>query len=244
MRPLIVFLASLLAFITVNAETYVVCVGIATYADPQLKDLSKTETDAKAMAALYKIGTDNVITITGKYATKAQIVKSLRSQFGRAGADDKIVFYFSGHGYPGGFCTYDMTNEKEGLLYADVINIMKESKARNKFIFADACHSGAIRTPDTGATTDPHPGNIMFFLSSRGNEYSIESAIAANGYFTKHLLRGLRGAADTDRNRKITASEIFKYVSTEVARQTDGKQHPVMWGKFDDNLTIVEYKKK
>ncbi|MDE5933935.1 MAG: caspase family protein [Lachnospiraceae bacterium] len=244
MKQLLLLFASLLPFVVVHAETYVVCVGIATYADSQLKDLNKTENDAKAMAALYKIGTDNVITITGKYATKAQILKSLRSQFGRAGANDKIVFYFSGHGYPGGFCTYDMTNEKEGLLYADVINIMKESKAMSKFIFADACHSGSIRKPDTGATADPLPGNIVFFLSSRGNEYSIESSTAANGYFTKHLLRGLRGAADTDRNRKITASEIFQYVSAEVTRQTNGKQHPVMWGKFDDNLTIVEYKKK
>ncbi|MDE5647367.1 MAG: caspase family protein [Muribaculaceae bacterium] len=243
MRALIIFIACIAVSLHLSAETYVVSIGIGTYASPQLKNLNKTENDAKAISAFYRIGTDKVVTITGKHATKEQILDSMRNQFGRAKADDKIVFYFSGHGYPGGFCTYDMTKEEEGLAYTEVIDIMKQSKASSKYIFADACHSGAIRKKNSGTET-PQAGNILFFLSSRGNEYSIESAFAANGYFTKHLLRGLRGAADSDRNRKITASEIFKYVSEGVAKQTDGKQHPVMWGKFDDNLIIVEYKKK
>lgn len=242
MKHVISLLIGCLVAFAIHAETYVVCVGIANYADPKVQNLTKTEADAKAMAEFYKKGTTNVITITGKYATKAQILKSLKSQFARAKANDKIVFFFSGHGYPGGFCPYDMTKIEEGLKYSDIISIMQKSKAKSKFIFADACHSGAIR--QDGSDSEPKSGNVLLFLSSRGNEYSAESPFLANGYFTKHLLRGLGGGADSNRDKRITAKELFNYVSDGVKSQTNNQQHPVMWGKFDDNLIIVEYRKK
>ncbi len=242
MKRLIAIFISLLSFCSLLADTYVVCVGIGNYADPRIKNLAKTEADAKAMAKFFKKGTENVITITGKYATKAQILKNLQSQFSRAKVGDKIIFYFSGHGYPGGFAPYDMTKMEESISYAEVIATMKNSKATDKLIFADACNSGAIRHRNTSST--PDPGNILMFLSSRGNEESNESIFLANGYFTKNLLRGLGGAADSNGDRKITASEIFKYVSAEVKRQTNDRQHPVMWGNFPDDLIIVKYDKK
>lgn len=241
MNRTIIFILVFLASFALYAETYVVCVGIGNYADPKVQNLAKTEADAKAMAEFYKKGTQNVITITGKYATKSQILKSLNNQFSRANSDDKIIFYFSGHGYPGGFCPYDMTKIEEGLKYSEVISIMQKSKAKNKFIFADACHSGAIR--QNGSDIEPKVGNVLLFLSSRGNEYSAESPFIANGYFTKHLLRGLGGGADVNKDKHITARELFNYVSESVKSQTNNRQHPVMWGKFDDNLTIVEYRK-
>lgn len=242
MKSILSLLILILFSAPVFADTFVVCIGIGKYAHPKAENLSKTEPDAKAMAAFYKKGTENVITITGKYATKDTILKSIKSQFGRAKPGDKIVFYFSGHGYPGGFCPYDMIRLEDGLTYSDVINVMNSSEATDKFIFADTCHSGAIRK--NGKTTAPNVGNILFFLSSRGNEFSGESPFLSNGYFTKFLLRGLGGGADANRDRKITASELFNYVSNGVKRQSRNRQHPVMWGKFDHNTVIVEYKTK
>lgn len=244
MRQLILILSLLLSGLAAFAETYVVCVGIANYADPRVQDLQKTEADAKAMAEFYKKGTKNVITITGKYATKSQILKSLKSQFSRAKADDKIVFFFSGHGYQGGFCPYEMSKKEDGLKYSDVISVMQQSAAKDKFIFADACHSGAIRQKGSDSEPKPKPGNVLLFLSSRGEETSAENKLLANGYFTKHLLRGLGGGADVNGDRRITAKELFTYVSDGVKTQTKDQQHPVMWGRFDDDLTIVEFHKK
>lgn len=225
-----------------RAETYVVCVGVGKYANPNVRNLTKTEADAKAMAAFFKRGTPNVITLTGRYATKARILSSLRSQFGKAKCDDKIIFYFSGHGYPGGFCPYEMADLSQGLTYAEVLKIMNQSPAASKFIFADACNSGTIRQADN--FTPPRAGATIFFLSSRSNESSLESPLLANGYFTKHLLRGLSGAADSNGDRAITASELFRYVSAGVQEQSRGRQHPVMWGTFPDDLVIVSYGQK
>lgn len=240
-RIALLLIAILIGTTGVVAETFVACVGVGHYADSRVRELTKTEADAKAMAEFFRLGTENVITLTGRYATRRRIIDSLVSQFGRARRGDKIIFYFSGHGYAGGFCPHDITSVADGLSYSDVFEIMSRSEATDKIIFADACNSGAIRSQSANTVTSPTPGNTMLFLSSRGNEYSIESPFMANGYFTTHLLRGMRGAADTDGDRTITASELFRYVSDNVARQTKGKQHPVMWGNFPDNLSIVSY---
>ena len=241
-NKLLAVMMFLLLPIVAVAETYVVCVGIGNYADPETPNLSKTETDAKTMTAFYQKGTKHVITITGKYATKNQILKSLKSQFSRAKKGDKIVFFFSGHGYEGGFCPYDMYDLSGGLTYKEIIDIMKDSKATDKFIFADACHSGAMRR--NKKASQPEPGSVLLFLSSRDSETSLESAYAANGFFTKYLIRGLGGAADANSDRAITATELFRYVSEGVKSETEDKQHPVMWGNFPDDLVIVKYSKK
>jgi uncharacterized caspase-like protein len=62
-----------------------------------------------------------------------------------------------------------------------------------------------------------------------------------NGFFTTYLLRGLRGGADADRNRKITAKELFYFVSQGVKERSKDKQHPVMWGKFNDGYVLMDW---
>lgn len=237
MKYILFSLFLVISFFRAHSETYVVCVGIANYEDKS-QSLANTENDAKAIAEFYKQGTPYVTTITSKYATKSKIKEVLKEQFGKAKLEDKIIFYYSGHGYPGGFCPYDMHSIKDGLTFGEVLDIMNSSKASNKFIFADACNSGAIRTEDIPK------GDILFFMASRGNEKSMESPFLANGYFTKNLLRGLKGAADSNNDKCITAKELFDYVSTTTKKDTHNYQHPVMWGNFSNDMVIVGYKKK
>jgi hypothetical protein len=83
--------------------------------------------------------------------------------------------------------------------------------------------------------------NVMLFLSSRTNETSQETQYK-NSLFTIFLERGLRGGADKDKNRQITARELFDFVHKGVIEASGNKQHPVMWGKFNDNMTIIKWK--
>lgn len=242
MRRFLTLIIVLLFCLPIYAETFVVCVGIADYLDPKVEDLDKTENDAADISSFFRKGTTNVITLCGRNATKNNILAALKLYSDKTQSGDKIIFYFSGHGYPGGFCPYDMTQLSEGLTYGEVVGVLKSSKATERIIFADACNSGAIRHKKK--TENPEPGNVMFFLSSRGSERSIESKMMRNGFFTRNLLRGLGGFADIDRNLKITASELFKYVSNGVKHDSRDAQHPVMWGNFDDDMVIVEYKRK
>ena len=84
----------------------------------------------------------------------------------------------------------------------------------------------------------------MFFLSSRTNEQSQERRSWRNSLFTAYLERGLRGGADNNLDWTITARELFNFVSKGVAEASQQKQHPVMWGKFDDDMPLMVWKKK
>lgn len=223
-----------------KSDIYVVAVGIANYQN--LSDLILPEKDAKAIADLYKTQTENVILITGKYATKARVLKSLKNQFSRAKEEDIIVFSFSGHGYPGGICPFDMSaKDGSGVSYREIQTILKQSRAKRKVIFADACFSGGFRGNVVTHQHNDSDAEVLLFLSSRGGEYSIESPFMMNGVFTTFLLRGLRGGADADLNQKITAKELFQFVSRGVKDRSKDKQHPVMWGKFDDDYVVMDW---
>lgn len=238
---IIMTLGSLQA-IQLSAKTYVVCVGIANYKN--ISSLVLPAKDAKSVSELYRMKTKNVSLITGSNATKQMIKKNLTDQFAQAKADDMVILYFSGHGYPGGICPYDMskTDIKTGLSYKEIKSIMKKSKAKNKIIIADACFAGGLRDNSKHSDNKDSDNSVILFLSSRSGESSIESPFLANGYFTKALIRGLKGGADTNRDRLVTAKELFTFVSQKVKADTNDKQHPVMWGKFDDGFVMMDWR--
>lgn len=241
-----ILIAVLLMFISVpaSAETYVVAVGIAHYQDSRA-NLRLPEDDAKSVAKIYKTRTKNVITITGKYATRANIIKALSDQFKRAKSGDMVVFFFSGHGYEGGFCPYDIGPKlKNALSYEDVYAIFRKSKATKKVVIADACMSGGLREENHPHNSQSKKSDVVMFLSSRTNEYSIEKRNMKNGFFTAYLERGLRGGADANKDKVVTAKEIFTFVSEGVKGLSKGRQHPVMWGNFDDNFIMIDWRTK
>lgn len=228
------------ATIVANAAIYVVSVGINDY--KSINDLHLCKNDAKAISEVFSTHTPNVTLLTDAEATKANILRNLRAQFGRAKQADTVIFFFSGHGYENGFCPYDMGNTPStGLSFADIAEVMRSCDAGKKLIFADSCHSGGMRK-SKGKTSNPSAGNnVMLFLSSRTNESSIETPFMQNGIFTTFLKKGLRGAADANQDRDITARELFNYVSQNVRTTSQNLQHPVMWGKFDNNLSIIRW---
>lgn len=238
MKRILSLFVAFVAAIALSAKTYVVAVGISDY--KYINDLVLPENDAKAIAAVFKTHTKSVVTITGAAATRATILKAMKDQFARATKNDQIIFYFSGHGYEKGFCPYDMRDLRGGVSYSDVYEVFRASKAGRKIIFADACHAGGLRksppSPTPQTSTD-----VMLFLSCRSSESSIETPRMKNGFFTTYLASGLRGGADDNRDRKITARELYNYVHAGVKKLSGDRQHPVMWGKFRDNMTIIAW---
>lgn len=163
------------------------------------------------MLALSEEQKASTVLLTDSKATKSSILSNIKNNSPRQ-EKDIVVFYFSGHGYPGGFVCH---NDEE-LTYGEVRKAMSLSQSLNKMIFADACFSGKMRGNQSGSGSSNSNANVMLFLSSRDNETSLESPFLANGFFTTALQNGLRGGADADKNRTITAKELFNYVSKEV----------------------------
>lgn len=237
LKPLLLALAIALSPSAGQAKIYLLSVGISDYPGTK-NDLRLPHNDAATMQWLYKENQHaKVCLLRNDHAKRATVKKALQKMVSLATADDIVVMFFSGHGVKGGFVCYDGF-----LYYSDIYSAMKACKSKNKMIFADACYSGAMRQGKKASRqSSPSKNNIMLFLSCRSNEKSIETPKMTNGFFTYALQQGLRGRADANRDRIITAKELFNYVSKKVRQESNNQQHPVMWGKFPDSMPVMRW---
>lgn len=218
----------------IQAKVYLVSVGLADYPGT-VDDLRISDNDAKTIAKVFE-ATKNAYTTTilNEGATQGAVLRTMQTVFADAQVDDTVILYFSGHGTPGALACYD------GLLsYQRIFNVLKKCKANKKIIMADACFTGKMRT-NKEQSNSYNKQSVMLFLSSRSNESSLESPYQ-NSLFTIYLERGLRGGADKNRDRTITARELFDFVHDGVSEESKERQHPVMWGKFDNNMAIINW---
>lgn len=237
----LVLVLMLMCFARHEAKVYLVSVGVADYPGESI-DLKVPSRDARTITYIYYKNLKKELDyrqLLDDQATKENIISAMKELYAKAEENDQVVLFFSGHGYRGGFYAYD------GYLgYGELRDAMAVGKCKNKMIFADACFSGKIRTDekaDTLAEANIKRSNVMLFLSSRSNEFSNERPDMKNGYFTTYLSKGLKGAADVDRDRVITAKELFDYVHKGVIELSWNVQHPVMWGNFPDDMMVMKW---
>ena len=233
-RKYILAAVLLVCTVLMQARTYVVCVGISDYPGTR-NDLRVSDNDAKTIHAIFaKNSNVKSSLILNQRATIRNVCNEMRALFAPAESGDEVILYFSGHGVPGGLCCAD-----GHLYYKTVYDIMKQCRAKNKMILVDACYAGKMRTTSRTNQNETNQ-NVMLFLSSRSSEPSQETPFK-NSLFTIYLERGLRGGADTNRNRVITARELYNFVHQGVIEASRGTQHPVMWGKFNDHMTVIKW---
>ena len=89
--------------VNMNAQrTYALLTGVSNYGDEQL-NLHNTTKDVKQLKTVMdKIGIVCGVS-TSKNVTQANITKRLNTIIEAAKPEDRIIFYFSGHGTTGGF---------------------------------------------------------------------------------------------------------------------------------------------
>lgn len=160
----------------------------------------------------------------------------------------EVVVYYSGH------------SDEEGLLigrdrvsYDELRVRIQAVPADMRFAILDSCASGAFtrhkgsirRAPflmDAGANTKGH----AFLTSSAINEVAQELNRIGASFFTHYLVSGLRGAADVNRDRRVTLQEAFQFAAQETLAHTEktrgGPQHAAY--EFDlvgsSNLVVTD----
>lgn len=221
-------------YLQLQAKVYLVSVGIADYPGKE-NDLRISDNDAKTIAKVFQATKDAFVTVlTNEDASQSALLSTMHTAFADAESDDAVILYFSGHGTPGALVCHD------GLLtYQYIFKMLKGCKATRKIIIADACYAGKMRITQQ-QTNSYNSQNVMLFLSSRTNETSMETKFQ-NSMFTIFLERGLRGGADINKDRHITARELYDFVHKGVIEASGNKQHPVMWGKFDNDMTVIKW---
>lgn len=232
-------LSILLIFMTIlvvnmNAQrTYALLTGVSNYGDEQL-NLHNTTKDVKQLKTVMdKLGVVCGVS-TSKNVTQANITKRLNTIIEAAKPEDRIIFYFSGHGTTGGF----LMSDQQLFNYSDLIKILSKAKTKNIFCFIDACRSGSVAT-DSYAMSDSDKARITFVMSSRPDELSIENDWIGNGYFTQAMLKGLRGMSDKNHDKRITLIELFKYIYNDVTARTKNGQHPQLIGPGSAQNTVI-----
>lgn len=233
-RLLTAFFFVLGVMTAIHAKVYVVCVGIADYPGTQ-SDLRVSDNDARTIGKVFQAANNaEVHFLVNEGAKKNALLGTMRSTFANALPSDAVILYFSGHGIPGALMCYDGK-----FSYDRIIQVLKNCQASKKIVIADACYSGRMRT-NKRHVPDSDSEDVMFFLSSRTNETSQETHFQ-NSLFTIFLERGLRGGADTNRDRSISARELYDFVHKGVTDASEGGQHPVMWGNFDNEMTVISW---
>lgn len=232
-------------------KVWAVVVGVAAYS--HMPPLQYTDDDAYRMYAFLKspeggaLEDEQIKILVDDAATKDNILFAMDEIFRKAGPNDLVMMYYSGHGLKGSFLPIDFDGNNNRLLHAEVSNIMKNSKAKYKLFIADACHSGSMfnekGTVDNtvqnfySSLAKAAPGTALI-LSSKSGETSLESSGLRQGVFSHFLLRGLKGEADTDYNNIVSVQELYEYISKNVKVYTAHQQSPIIEGDYDRNMTV------
>lgn len=146
--------------------------------------------------------------------------------------DALVVFYYSGHADERALLLGD-----GALRLTELRTALDAIPGRLALHIVDACRSGTLvrpkgarRGPRISVEVAPETAGRAVIASSAAFEDSQESDRLGGSFFTIHLASGMRGAADTDEDGRVTLAEAYDYVyahTVESTRATTaGAQHP------------------
>ena len=191
---------------------------------------------------------DHIRILIDEDATKEKILTAMRETFSKAGPNDLVLIYFSGHGLRGSFLPIDFDGYDNKLEHEEMNEILQASPAKYKLVIADACHSGSLLAMKSGdqrniledyyKTLAQANAGTALIMSSKPDETSLESSGLRQGVFSHFLIRGLKGEADADGNKIVTVQELFDFVDGNVRAYTANRQSPVIKGDYDGKMTV------
>jgi hypothetical protein len=113
------------------------------------------------------------------------------------GDSDTALFYFAGHGYidaAGGYLvSSDCKTGDDGVSLHEVLAFANASKARNKIIVLDSCHSGVAGSHPLAKQTAELTEGLTILTASTADQYATEEN--GSGVFTTLFVDALSGAA-------------------------------------------------
>lgn len=220
-------------------NSYAIVIGIDTYKDPKLRPLGKAEEDSLGMKEVLSGDPYNfqVELLIGQKATRRSITQALNDIIRKSREDDRVVFYFAGHGYivqnnrgfDIGYLACADTNPDDlfdGLEYDEVIKLTQFAKAKHIAFILDACFSGSA----LGITrASMQPVAVQEYLLHRayqvitaGGVEVVSDARSMTGELIKLLREDIPG-----KETPLTFSHLGQYVHDLIHNQSKGRQSPI-----------------
>jgi hypothetical protein len=177
----------------------------------------------KAMLERHADGSPNfdvrLITGTGPadIVERQELRDSIEQLFAGDSGIEVALLYFAGHGHleaTGGYlCAGDCKTGHDGMPLAEIMTMAHLSKAQNKIIMLDSCHSGIAGShpihPDTAEISD----GVTILTASTAEQYSSESNGA--GLFTSLLVDALGGGA-ANLLGDITPGAVYAHIDQSL----------------------------
>jgi hypothetical protein len=180
--------------------------------------------DAHAVKSVLERNSDGTVNFGVKLLTgtgptdtveRSQLREQIQALF--AGDSETALFYFAGHGHieaTGGYLlASDSKSGDDGIALNDVLTFANRSRAQNKVIILDSCHSGiAGANPSTPSTAELTDG-LTILTASTAEQYATEENGA--GVFTTLLIDALNGAA-SNLVGDITPGSVYAHIDQSL----------------------------
>jgi hypothetical protein len=167
-----------------------------------------------------------------------EVISELMKKKQKDAKRSEFVFYYSGHSDENalllGKTKYDYSSLK-----AAITNVPSDVHV----VILDSCYSGNFIRTKGGQKQKPFlmdDSSVVkghaYLSSSSSQESSQESDEIGSSFFTNAMITGLRGAADTSGDKKVTLNELYSYAFNETLSKTEktaDPQHP------NYNITLV-----
>ncbi len=224
-----------------GGKRHAIVVGINNYQDTGISDLSKARNDAKLVGKILReqgefdqvfVMTDDVDPRNDKenlYPTKLNIEEKLDSLLRFSEPEDLVVFFFSGHGISdpdenGYLVTVDTVTDKQfntSLRVNDVVQRLKNKGIKKSLLVLDACrdvlYSSKSSSRNSLLEKEYSEAEVAAtFYSTKAGYYSYEDDETDYGVFTKYLVMGMEGSADSNGDGVVAFSELEQYVQKGV----------------------------
>jgi tetratricopeptide (TPR) repeat protein/uncharacterized caspase-like protein len=253
-----------------GGATRAVVVGISNYQDNGIPDLKYAHRDAEVFADWLRspaggnLSDRNVTLLINEKATSAQFAKALDGLIENAREGDLVIIYFSGHGdvetrtkrQSGFLLCYDApaSTYTAGGAYAlyflqSVIETLSQENKAKVLVITDACRAGKLAGSNingaqlTSANLALQFANETKILSCEPNEYSLEGEEwgGGRGLFSYHLVDGLTGLADANRDGWVNVREIQRYLQDRVPAEAEpASQNPMVVGSATERIATVD----
>jgi hypothetical protein len=193
----------------------------------------------RVLVELGGIAADDLFLLQGKNLATLEATltraKDKITAYQRGGLDRVVVlFYFSGHSDG-----VALELGRDRYTFAALRRWLSDTGADVRVALVDACKSGALLATKGGTpgpafqirlSDDLASTGEALLTSSAADENALESKEIGGSFFTHHLVFGLRGAADTSGDGRVTLSEAYQYaykhtIATSGATLA-GTQHP------------------
>ena len=231
-------------------NSWALVVGINDY--DSIQDLNYAVEDALSIKNMlindYAFPRENVRYLIDQQATQSNIMKELSYLRKVAGTNDRVVFYFAGHGETAELGIEDgdigflmpSDADAEDLFFTAIDmeqlkRIAKFSRAKHMLFLVDACYGGlaALNTRSLNLNTPNFIDKVSAesarqIITAGGKEEKVlEKDEWEHSAFTKNILSGLKDKdADQNDDGYITGTEIGLYLQEKVSADTKNYQTP------------------